>query len=175
MKNTQLAALSLLTSALSWPGVVLAQNSSYINVPVVSSEPIVEVITRKIPHEQCHDVESKVVEPGGAHSPTPGLLGAVVGGAAGGAAGQDSHYQPLLIGAGALLGASIGTDVAHQRSARSYYVTQRRCGVDYELRDTERVVGYRVGYRYQNDVYYTRTGTPPGNSIRVRVDVSPAD
>jgi uncharacterized protein YcfJ len=171
MKKNQLAALMLLTM----PGGVLAQHSSYVDVPVVSNEPIVEVITRKIPHEQCHDAQVRVDEPASAHSPTPGLLGAVVGGAAGGAAGEDSRYQPLLIGAGALLGASIGTDVAHQRGAQSYYVTQRRCGVDYELRDTERVVGYRVGYRYQNDVYYMRTDTPPGDRIRVRVDVSPVD
>jgi uncharacterized protein YcfJ len=54
-------------------------------------------------------------------------------------------------------------------------VTQRRCGVDYELRDTERVVGYRVGYRYQDNVYYTRTETPPKDTIRVRVDVTPVD
>jgi uncharacterized protein YcfJ len=171
MKNVQVVTLLLLTL----PGGLLAQNSSYVEVPVVSSEPIVEVITRKIPHEQCHDTQVRVDEPASAHSPTPGLLGAAVGGAVGGAAGHESRYQPLLIGAGALLGASIGTDVAHQRSAQSYYVTQRHCGVDYELRDTERVVGYRVGYRYQNDVYYMRTETPPGNSIRVRVDVSPVD
>ncbi|HEY6131002.1 MAG TPA: hypothetical protein VIV27_03240, partial [Halioglobus sp.] len=137
MKNFRLAALSVLTSVLALPGH--SQDTSYVEVPVVTSEPIVEVITRKIPHEQCHDVESRFVEPTGAHSPTPGLLGTAIGGVVGGAAGHDSRYQPLLIGAGALLGASIGTDVAHRRSAQSYYVTRRRCGIDYELRDSERV------------------------------------
>jgi uncharacterized protein YcfJ len=171
MKKFQLTALSLLAFASG----VLSQNTSYIHAPVVSSEPIVEVVTRKIPHEECHDVESRVTAPAGAHSPTPGLLGTAIGGAVGGAAGHDSRYQPLLIGAGALIGASIGTDVAHQRSAQSYYVTRRQCGIDYELRDTERVVGYRVGYRYQGNVYYTRTETPPAGSIRLRVDVSPVD
>jgi uncharacterized protein YcfJ len=102
-------------------------------------------------------------------------VGAAVGGAVGGAAGHDSRYQPLLIGAGALIGASIGTDIAHERSALTYYVTRRQCGTDYELRDTERVVGYRVGYRYQGNVYYTRTDTHPADTIRVRVDVTPVD
>jgi uncharacterized protein YcfJ len=151
------------------------QSTSHVDAPVVSSEPIVEVITRRIPHEQCRDEQVKVVESSATHSPTPGLLGAAVGGAVGGAAGQDSRFQPLIIGAGALLGASIGTDIAHQRSAQSYYVTEQRCGIDYELRDSERVVGYRVGYRYQDNIYYTRTATSPGDSIRLRVDVSPLD
>lgn len=170
MKTVLLTAL-----VLAAPGAVFAQTTSYIDAPVVDAEPIVEVVTRKIPHERCRDRRVKVVEPGGAHSPTSGLMGAAVGGALGGAAGQDSRYQPLIIGAGALLGASIGTDIAHQRAARSYYVTERECGIDYELRDTERVVGYRVGYRYQGNTYYTRTETPPGDSIRLRVDVSPLD
>jgi uncharacterized protein YcfJ len=170
MKKALLTVL-ILAASLDARG----QSTSHVDAPVVSSEPIVEVITRRIPHEQCHDAQVKVVESGGTHSPTPGLLGAAVGGAVGGAAAQDSRYQPLIIGAGALLGASIGTDIAHQRSAQSYYVTEQRCGIDYELRDTERVVGYRVGYRYQDNVYYTRTATPPGESIRLRVDVSPLD
>jgi len=170
MKKTLFSALILAASLGAW-----GQSTSHVDAPVVSSEPIVEVITRRIPHEQCRDEQVKVVDSGATHSPTPGLLGAAVGGAVGGAAGQDSRFQPLIIGAGALLGASIGTDIAHQRSARSYYVTEQRCGIDYELRDSERVVGYRVGYRYQDNVYYTRTATPPGDSIRLRVDVSPLD
>jgi len=160
---------------LAATSVVQAQSTTYVDAPVVNVEPIVEVITRKIPHEECREKEVRVVPSSGAHSPTPGLLGAAVGGAVGGAAGHDSRYQPLIIGAGALLGASIGTDIAHQRSAQPYYVTQRDCGIDYELRDSERVVGYRVAYRYQNNVYYTRTDTAPGESIRLRVDVSPLD
>jgi uncharacterized protein YcfJ len=170
MRGTLIAA-----SLFAATGTALAQPSTYVDAPVVNVEPIVEVITRKIPNEVCRDEQVQVVQSGGAHSPTPGLLGAAIGGAVGGAAGHDSRFQPLIIGAGALLGASIGTDIAHQRSAQPYYVTRRHCGVDYELRDTERVVGYRVGYRYQNTVYYTRTATLPGGTIRLRVDVSPLD
>ena len=170
MKKSLFAVLSLAAT-----GVVLAQTTTYIDAPVVSAEPIMEVISRKIPHQLCQDEQVKVVGSGNAHSPTPGLLGAAVGGVVGGAAGHDSRYQPLIIGAGALLGAAIGTDIADQRSAQSYYVTERHCGIDYELRDSERLVGYRVGYRYQDDVYYTRTATPPGDTIHLRVNVSPLD
>ncbi len=153
-------------------GTALAQGSTYIEAPVVQSEPIVEVITRKIPHEYCRNEQVRV-DSSGARSATPGLLGAVVGGVVGGAAGSNSRYQPVIAGAGAVLGASIGNDVARQQSARSYYVNEQRCETEYELRDIERVVGYRVGYRYQGNTYYTRTATAPGSSIRLRVDVSP--
>ncbi|TGD74833.1 hypothetical protein E4634_06450 [Mangrovimicrobium sediminis] len=150
----------------------LAQ-SRYVEAPVVNVEPIVELVTRKVPHEICRDEQVRVVNTSRSHSATPGLLGAVIGGVIGGAAGHDSRYQPVIAGAGALLGASIGTDIAHRQNTGSYYVNERYCGVEYELQDSERVVGYRVGYRYMDDVYYTRTTTPPGNTIRLRVDVSP--
>lgn len=167
MRQTLLAAALLLPAATT-----SAQGSMYIEAPVVQSEPIVEVATRKIPHEYCHDEQVRVSSSGG-HSATPGLMGAVVGAVVAGAAGHNSRYQPVIAGAGALLGASIGTDAAHRRSARAYYVNERRCATEYELRDIERVVGYRVGYRYQGNTYYTRTDTAPGNAIRLRVDVNP--
>jgi len=164
-----LASITLLACT----GAASAQPTHYVDAPVVDVEPVVEVITRKVPHEVCRTERVKVVHSHGAHSATPGLLGAVVGGVVGGAAGSDSRYQPVIAGAGALLGASIGTDIAHRRAAQPRYVTERHCGIDYELRDIERVVGYRVGYRYQDTVYYTRTVTEPGRTIRLRVDVSP--
>ncbi len=165
---------TLIATALALPvAVAQAQGSSYINAPVVQSEPIVEVVTRKIPHESCRDEQVRVVNSGG-HSATPGLLGAVVGGVVGGAAGHNSRYQPVIAGAGALLGASIGTDMAHRQSAQAYYVNERRCSTEYELRDIERVVGYRVAYQYQGNTYYTRTDSAPGSTIRLRVDVTPA-
>ena len=162
-----------LVAALVLPvAIAQAQGSTYINAPVVQTEPIVEVATQKIPHEYCRNEQVKVVN-SGARSATPGLLGAIVGGVVGGAAGSDSRYQPVTAGAGALLGASIGTDIARAQSSSAYYVDERRCYTEYELRDIERVVGYRVGYVYEGNTYYTRTASAPGNMIRLRVDVSP--
>jgi len=162
-----LAAVLVLAVTTTW-----AQGSMYIDAPVVLSEPIVEVVTRKTPHEYCRNEQVKVLR-SSANSATPGLLGAVVGGVLGGAAGSDSRYQPITAGAGALLGASIGTDIARRQSAGAYYVDERRCYTEYELRDIERVVGYRVGYEYQGNTYFTRSASAPGNTIRLRVDVSP--
>jgi len=163
----------ILAAALALTAITTrAQDTMYIDAPVVLTEPIVEVVTRKTPHEYCRNEQVKVVS-SGARSATPGLLGAVIGGVVGGAAGSDSRYQPVTAGAGALLGASIGTDIARRQSAGAYYVDEQRCYTEYELRDIERVVGYRVGYEYQGNTYYTRTASAPGSSIRLRVDVSP--
>lgn len=149
-----------------------AQGSFHLQVPVVQADPIVEVVTRRIPHEYCRDEQVRVLDRARG-SATPGLLGAVVGGVVGGAAGSNSRYQPVIAGAGALLGASIGSDLHRRRPAQAYYVNERRCATEYELRDIERVVGYRVGYDYQGKTYFTRTASAPGKTIRLRVDVSP--
>jgi uncharacterized protein YcfJ len=37
----------------------------------------------------------------------------------------------------------------------------------------ERVVGYNVRYRYSNHTYSTRTKVDPGDTIKVRIAISP--
>ena len=151
-------------------------NAVVIEAPVVGADPIVQVVTDRIPHETCRDERVKVVVQGGhGHSTTPPILGAIIGGTVGGALGSDSRHQPLIAGAGAALGASIGHDVSHQQNAHSYYTTEKYCEVDYELRDREEVVGYRVSYRYGDSIYHTRTAAHPGETIRVRVELQPLD
>ena len=97
----------------------------------------------------------------------------MVGGVVGGALGQNSRYQPLAAGAGAVLGASVGTDISHSQNTRSNYVTEQRCEVDYELRDQENIIGYRVSYLYGDRIYQTETRQRPGSTIKVRVEISP--
>ena len=145
-----------------------------VEAPVTAVEPLLRIVTKKIPHESCWDERVRVVREGGNHSATPGLIGAVVGGVVGGSLGHNSRYQPVIAGAGALLGASVGNDVAHSRNSQSYYVTEQRCEVDYELLDEESVYAYRVSYRYGDSIYQTETRSPPGETIKIYVDVTPA-
>jgi uncharacterized protein YcfJ len=169
-----------LTRCLSIP--VLLLGSSWLNaevqrseveVPVTAVEPIVQYVTRKIPHETCRDERVRVERAGPNHSATPAILGAVIGGVVGGALGQDSRYQPVTAGAGALLGASVGTDISHRQNTRSNYVTEQRCEVDYELRDQENIIGYRVSYLYGDRIYQTETRLRPGSTITLQVELSP--
>ena len=50
-----------------------------------------------------------------------------------------------------------------------------RCETRSEVREEERIDGYRVTYEYNGRVYTTRTKRDPGDELRVRVAVSPAN
>ena len=144
-----------------------------IEAPVVSVTPQVRHVTDRIPHQSCWEEQVRVERRGGHRSAVPPVLGAIIGGAAAGAIGDNSGHQGVIAGAGAALGAAVGRDVAHRSRTRSRYVTEERCEIDYELREREVVSGYRVGYEYGDDVYYTQTRHRPGPTIRVEVILEP--
>ncbi|MCR9104910.1 MAG: hypothetical protein NXI15_06455 [Gammaproteobacteria bacterium] len=156
-------------------GAVAQEQRFSIEVPVVSVSPIVQTVTDKIPQERCWDERVSQRHGGGYRSATGPLLGAVIGGVSAGALADNTGYQGAIATAGALLGASVGRDVSHRRSGRTFYTTQQRCEVDYELREREMITGYRVGYEYDNQVYYTRTRQSPGSTLRLGVTLEPGD
>lgn len=49
---------------------------------------------------------------------------------------------------------------------------RRAANGGYEQR---RIVGYDVEYRYRGEIYMARTGSDPGDRLRVRVSVTPAE
>lgn len=145
-----------------------------IQAPVVSVDPLVRTVTEKIPHETCWDEQVRVERRGRHHDKAPTIVGAIIGGVAGGAIGRNNRHQPLLAGAGAALGAAIAHDASHKQTVSHRYVTEQRCQIDYELRDKEQITGYRVGYRYNDSIYYTRTTHRPGPTIQLNVAIEPA-
>jgi uncharacterized protein YcfJ len=162
-----------LTSLLATPTACATTDRLMIQAPVVSVDPVVRTVTEKIPHERCWEEEIRVERRGSHHAKAPTVLGAIIGGVAGGAIGKNNRNQPILAGAGAALGAAIAHDASHNRPAGYHYVTEKRCEVDYELRDREEITHYRVGYRYGDNVYYTRTTYRPGRTLSVNVALEP--
>jgi len=146
-----------------------------VEVPVTTVEPVVRVVTHKIPHETCRDERVRVEHASRSRSATPSILGALIGGAVAGSLGHNSRAQPAIAVAGAVLGASVGSDVSRSKHRRHYYVNEQRCEIDYELRDEENIIGYRVGYLYGDNIYHTQTRDHPGDTIKLRVELSPAD
>lgn len=144
-----------------------------MEVPVVSVDPVVRTVTQKIPHRTCWDEQVRVEQRSGHRNKAPTVVGAIIGGVAGGAIGRNNRHQPLLAGAGAALGAAIAHDASHKQHVSYRYVTEERCEVDYELRDQEQITGYRVGYRYGDSIYYTRTKHRPGPTLKVNVAIEP--
>jgi uncharacterized protein YcfJ len=147
-------------------------NNFWVEAQVVDVEPLLRVVTVTTPQEVCRNEE--VWNPAPVRrSRTPliagGILGGVVGNQFGGGRGQD-----LLTIGGALLGASIGSDVAHRNNpASGYKSVQQICAIEHVRHDEERIDGYRVTYRYAGRDFVTHTQTEPGSTIRVRVAVEP--
>ena len=68
-------------------------------------------------------------------------------------------------------------DVWHaaRRDDRYYSENETHCrDVDSSVEE-RRVVGYDVEYRYRGETYMSRLSYDPGERIRVRVSVTPAD
>jgi uncharacterized protein YcfJ len=85
---------------------------------------------------------------------------------------------------GTLVGAAVANEHAHNRAyghapQQAYYTETRpvsveRCSVRTDYYEEQRLEGYRVTYLYAGREFVTQTAQPPGNEIRVRVDVAPA-
>lgn len=167
------AGMSLL-AAILLPSVALADHG-YRYASVVASDPIYETVAYEVPVEQCRD------EPGAYHrergrSATGPILGAIIGGALGNAVGHKKRNKQVGTAVGALLGGSIGADVARRHRSRHdevRYRTRQVCSVVHERHEEQRLTGYRVTYRYGGETYTTEMDHDPGDSLRVRVSVTP--
>ncbi|NND65905.1 MAG: glycine zipper 2TM domain-containing protein [Gammaproteobacteria bacterium] len=98
-----------------------------------------------------------------------GLIGGVLGRQIGGGSGRDG-----MTVVGTLVGSAIANDQAQRNSGRTTYQdTVERCEnrpIDYY---EDRIDGYDVTYEYNGREYQTSLSYDPGNTIKVRVDVSP--
>jgi uncharacterized protein YcfJ len=163
------------------PGLAMAA-TSYDRAEVLSVEPLFETVTYEVPREQCHIQRigyrrNSVEKLGGRGSATGPILGAIIGGALGNAVGHHKRNKQVGTVVGAILGASVGADIARrnrQNSGHVSYVDEEVCHVVNEIREEERLLGYRVTYRYASETYVTRMDRDPGRSLRVRVRVTPA-
>ncbi len=118
-----------------------------------------------------------------------GLLGALVGGAIGNQFGDGNGRKAMTV-LGALAGAGIATSRPRQRqyhrdgysdsgarfdqrhsNATRYGNTH--CRTLQRITEQERIEGYRVTYRYLGQEFEKITDEDPGNTIRVRVEMSP--
>ena len=155
--------------------------SSYDEAEVLSADPVYRTVTHVVPHEQCHEEEVAYHEPAyGRRSATPTILGAVIGGALGNALGHKKRNRQVGTAVGAVLGGSIGRDIGRRHAeARAgdvvRYRTERVCQVVNELHEEEELVGYDVRYSYAGSVYRTHMPHHPGDTLRVKVRVSPAE
>jgi uncharacterized protein YcfJ len=75
---------------------------------------------------------------------------------------------------GAVAGGAVGNGVA-RRGERDYQTTETHCREVSSVSEQRRLMGYDVEYRYRGEVYVSRLNYDPGERLRVRVNVQPAD
>lgn len=172
-------------SAFLAPVAVLAVSASALaeyaggtieEAQVLSASPVYRTVRVNEPVEQCWDEPVHVPVNTGYRSHTPTILGAIVGAAVGNEFGKG-RGKHLATAAGAVLGGSIGRDV----QARSYshnsgrVLYEKRCELVDRYHIEERIDGYEVDYRYNNQIYSTFTRHDPGQTLKVSVNVVPIE
>lgn len=140
---------------------------------VLRVDPIYETYESSRPREDCYEA------PVGGHVDTRGnntagtVIGAIVGGALGNQVGNGDGRKAATV-AGALIGGAIGNNSA-RRDDRYYSGTETRCATVGERYSERRIVAYDVQYRYRGDVFMSQLDYDPGERMRVRVSITPAE
>lgn len=143
---------------------------------VVSATPISELTEVSRPEQQCWDehVQHRVRA-----DSQPHLGGIILGGVVGGVVGNrfgGGDGKKAMTAVGTIVGAAVGNELAQdRRPERSYSRIEQRCETVRVSHTEERIIGYRVRYRYNGEEYVTRTDSDPGRRLRVRVAVTPAE
>ena len=165
-----IGAMALTGVALS--SAVLAENSGVFetDAQVISFSERYTKVKEYRPVKECREVQ--VREGGSTSSDTPELLGAIVGGAIG--KEIDDNKSSTVIGA--LLGASIASDMEKKNAQSKGRVrTEVRCTTVETEVETNRLDGYNVAYEYQGHLFRATTPNRPGSTIRIKVYALPVN
>lgn len=103
------------------------------------------------------------------------MIGAFVGGILGNQLGKGKGRAAATV-AGAVAGGAAGNNIATAGEGddhRPQYKTVRHCPP--VAASQRKIVAYDVEYRYRGDVYRSRMSYDPGDRVRVKVSVSPAE
>ncbi len=168
--------------ALAGPAAAYDSRSDgayYDYAKVVRVEPVSRIVRVSEPRRDCWEepvTRYRRHARHGGDSYTPSILGGILGGVVGNQFGSGSGRDVMTV-AGTVLGASIGRDT--QRAGRyhseSYTTTEVRCETRNDYREVERPDGYRVTYRYRDEVFVRHMDHDPGERVRVRISVQPVD
>lgn len=148
------------------------ENTRYAWADVLRVDPVYDRVQTSSPREECADVPVERRADGG-NNAAGTVIGAIVGGVLGNTVGKGDGRKAATV-AGAVVGGAVGHGVASQDD-RYYEGTERHCRLVQDTAEERRIVGYDVQYRYRGDVYMSRLDYDPGERVRVRVSVAPAE
>lgn len=149
----------------------VANNSKVAWADVLRVDPVYDRVTGPA-RQVCTDVpvEHRVDDRGNRAAGT--VVGAIVGGVIGSTIGKGDGRRAATV-AGAVAGGAIGNSVARD-NAGYYEGVERHCRMEAGPSEN-RIVAYDVQYRYRGDVFMSRIEYDPGDRLRVRVSIEPAE
>ncbi len=166
MSRRILTALLFLTASTSMFQANATESDgsdAYVYADVVEVTPVIEIVREPVYREVCREVEVKR-----RRSATPPIVGGIVGALIGNQFGSGSGRTAATVAGGAL-GASVAAD--RQRRKSDSVDIEHRCQRVREYREYERVVGYRVSYRYDGEIRTATTRKHPGEQLRLQLSV----
>jgi uncharacterized protein YcfJ len=147
---------------------------SFAVADVLRADPIYELVQEARPREVCRD-NTSVQDRKYDNTAAGTIVGAVVGAAIGNQVGHGNG-RAAATAAGAVAGGAIGREVDASNNPQGQRRTTRTdCEVVDEYIERRQIVGYDVQYRYRGEVYVSRLSYDPGEKLRVRVSVAPAE
>ncbi|MDR2013584.1 MAG: glycine zipper 2TM domain-containing protein [Rhodanobacter sp.] len=154
------------------PAAAPPDNVRFAWADVLRVDPVYERVPAGSAHEECEDVPvDHRVDNGNRAAGT--VLGAIVGGVLGSTVGKGDGRTAATV-AGAVAGGAVGNNIA-KNNDQYYPATQRQCRMVQDEPGARRIVAYDVEYRYRGDVYMSRLNYDPGDRLRVRVSIGPAE
>ncbi|MEW9623878.1 glycine zipper 2TM domain-containing protein [Rhodanobacter geophilus] len=146
-------------------------NAHYGWADVLRVDPVYGVARTEVPRQVCQDQTVVQQRPG--NTTAGSILGAVVGGVLGSTVGHGNG-RTLSTAVGAVAGGAVGGQVAANSGSQTTQ-TVTNCHQVSTVSEQRQIMGYDVEYRYRGEVYESRLNYDPGERLRVRVSVTPAD
>ena len=146
------------------------ENAHFGWADVLRADPVQGVTRTQVPRQECY--EQPVVRHDGGHSTAGTVLGAVIGGVLGNTVGKGDGRKAATV-VGAVAGGAVGNRAGGRGG--DYQSSQTQCREVNSISEQRRIIGYDVEYRYRGEVYMSRLNYDPGERLRVRVSVTPAD
>jgi uncharacterized protein YcfJ len=182
-----IAGMLFLGQALAQEHPAVAEAAHFGWADVLRVDPVydtnVQAAPQTAPYGDCY--EEQVIEPASAEVENgkrtgATVLGAIIGGLIGNRFGKGDGRKAATA-AGVVAGGVVGNNLGSGQSNNApKYTTRRRCPGDDVASNpvasnSRRVVAYDVEYRYRGEIYTARMSSDPGDRIRVRVTVTPAE
>jgi len=171
---TYLIGSTLLTSIIVTNQVLAEDNYHYDYGTVLTSKPVYRIFQMSGQEKVC----TEEIVNRRTHTNSGGsLVGGIIGAAIGHAIGHKVKHKTGATIAGAIIGSQMSASASNSSNfdGSSSNNTEYRCKMVPTSWEEERIIGYNVVYRYDDQTIETRLPFEPKDSIKLRVMLTPID